>query len=270
MAIEQTGLVPRSISRTLERFFNELVPTSEEQVIREFRVSRSQALTSFYYFLRLLTIPCFIWVLIFQTTIKPFHDFIVFKENNITHTPLQHLILEKCSQIEDRFYFDFLRNKTDIKSIDFELIEGNFNSFKEDEQSLIKNIYNEKAAGQVNLFCLFISLTIFFLLTKIDKSRLSILRSFLDESLYGLNDATKAFLLILITDIFVGFHSPKGWEIFLDQLLDKLGIIDTNQIVIIFVASFPVLLDTIFKYWIFRYLNRLSPSAVATYHNINE
>ena len=38
MAIEQTGLIPRSISRTLERFFNELSPASEEQVIKEFRV----------------------------------------------------------------------------------------------------------------------------------------------------------------------------------------------------------------------------------------
>ncbi|CAL5225752.1 cemAHiC_scaffold_21, partial [Coccomyxa viridis] len=35
-------------------------------------------------------------------------------------------------------------------------------------------------------------------------------------------------------------------------------------------AAFPVFLDTIFKYWIFRYLNKISPSTVATYHNMIE
>jgi hypothetical protein len=29
-------------------------------------------------------------------------------------------------------------------------------------------------------------------------------------------------------------------------------------------------MDTIFKYWIFRYLSRMSPSAVATLRNMNE
>jgi lipoprotein signal peptidase len=37
-----------------------------------------------------------------------------------------------------------------------------------------------------------------------------------------------------------------------------------------FIATFPVILDTIFKYWIFRHLNRISPSAVATYKEMNE
>jgi len=37
-----------------------------------------------------------------------------------------------------------------------------------------------------------------------------------------------------------------------------------------FIATIPVILDTLFKYWIFRYLNRLSPSAVATYRTMNE
>ena len=40
--------------------------------------------------------------------------------------------------------------------------------------------------------------------------------------------------------------------------------------IFLFIATFPVILDTIFNYWIFRYLNRISPSSVATYKNMNE
>ncbi|RCU34567.1 hypothetical protein DVA76_19700, partial [Acinetobacter baumannii] len=34
--------------------------------------------------------------------------------------------------------------------------------------------------------------------------------------------------------------------------------------------TFPVILDTILKYWIFHYLNRVSPSLVVVYHSMNE
>ena len=37
-----------------------------------------------------------------------------------------------------------------------------------------------------------------------------------------------------------------------------------ENFILLFIATFPVVLATIFKYWIFRYLNRVSPSAVAT------
>ena len=82
--------------------------------------------------------------------------------------------------------------------------------------------------------------------------------------------ASKAFLIILFTDIFVGFHSPHGWEIVIEGILRHLGLPESRDFIFIFISTFPVILDTIFKYWIFRYLNKISPSAVATYHNMNE
>jgi len=45
---------------------------------------------------------------------------------------------------------------------------------------------------------------------------------------------------------------------------------ENRDLIFLFIATFPVLLDTVFKYWIFRYLNQVSPSAVATYHEMNE
>jgi hypothetical protein len=68
----------------------------------------------------------------------------------------------------------------------------------------------------------------------------------------------------------VGFHSPHGWEVILEGIANHLGLPANKSLIFLFIATFPVVLDTIFKYWIFRYLNRISPSAVATLKNMNE
>ena len=102
------------------------------------------------------------------------------------------------------------------------------------------------------------------------KPEISILKSFLVEAIYSLSDTTKSFLLILLTDLLVGFHSPRGWETALEVLLKHFGLPENQDFVFLFVATFPVLLDTVFKYWIFRHLNKISPSTVATYHSMIE
>ena len=102
------------------------------------------------------------------------------------------------------------------------------------------------------------------------RPQIIILKSFLTESIYSLSDTTKSFLLILITDLLVGFHSPRGWEISIELFLKHLGWPENQDFIFLFVATFPVFLDTVFKYWIFRYLNKISPSTVATYHNMIE
>jgi hypothetical protein len=98
---------------------------------------------------------------------------------------------------------------------------------------------------------------------------IQLLRGFIDELVYGLSDSAKAFAIILFTDIFVGFHSPEGWTVLLDGIADHLGLPAREDFVMLFIATFPVVLATIFKYWIFRYLNRVSPSSVATLRNMN-
>ena len=80
---------------------------------------------------------------------------------------------------------------------------------------------------------------------------------------YGMDAA------ILFTDIFVGFHSPEGWTVLLNGIAKHLGLPSQENFVMLFIATFPVILATIFKYWIFRYLNRVSPSSVATLKGMN-
>ena len=131
--------------------------------------------------------------------------------------------------------------------------------------------YNQESIKALtNLFGDFITFGVISFLGIWMKPQIIILKSFITESIYSLSDTTKSFLLILGTDLLVGFHSPRGWEIFLELFLRHFGFPENQDFIDLFVATFPVLLDTVFKYWIFRYLNQISPSTVATYHSMIE
>nr|YP_010828133.1 chloroplast envelope membrane protein [Santalum spicatum]WFF45151.1 chloroplast envelope membrane protein [Santalum spicatum] len=99
---------------------------------------------------------------------------------------------------------------------------------------------------------------------------LVILNSWVQEFLYNLNDTIKAFSILLVTDLCIGFHSPHGWELMIGSVYKDFGFVDNAQIISGLVSTFPVILDTILKYWIFRYLNRVSPSLVVIYHSMND
>nr|YP_009706056.1 chloroplast envelope membrane protein [Viburnum brachybotryum]QFQ35592.1 chloroplast envelope membrane protein [Viburnum brachybotryum] len=99
---------------------------------------------------------------------------------------------------------------------------------------------------------------------------LCILNSWAQEFLYNLSDTIKAFSILLLTDLCIGFHSPHGWELMIGSVYKDFGFVHNDQIISGLVSTFPVILDTIFKYWIFRYLNRVSPSLVVIYHSMND
>jgi hypothetical protein len=111
---------------------------------------------------------------------------------------------------------------------------------------------------------------IFLSLCSVLKRQRLILQSFVAESLYSLSDTTKSFLLILVTDGIVGFHSSIGWQCLGEVLLERFGFAPQNDLMLLFVSTCPVLLNTMFKYWVFRYLNKISPSTVVIYHNMIE
>nr|YP_010541072.1 envelope membrane protein [Spiraea purpurea]UYF21220.1 envelope membrane protein [Spiraea purpurea] len=99
---------------------------------------------------------------------------------------------------------------------------------------------------------------------------LVILNSWVQEFLYNLSDTIKAFSILLLTDLCIGFHSPHGWELMIGSVYKDFGFAHNEQIISGLVSTFPVILDTILKYWIFRYLNRVSPSLVVIYHSMND
>nr|YP_010286806.1 envelope membrane protein [Hydrocharis dubia]UKT60847.1 envelope membrane protein [Hydrocharis dubia] len=117
-----------------------------------------------------------------------------------------------------------------------------------------------------NIIC-FTILSGYFILRN---EELVILNSWVQEFLSNLSDTIKAFSILLVTDLWIGFHSPHGWELLIGSVYNDFGLAHNDQIISGLVSTFPVILDTIVKYGIFHYLNRLSPSLVVIYHSMNE
>nr|YP_009306789.1 envelope membrane protein [Davidia involucrata]AOQ76922.1 envelope membrane protein [Davidia involucrata]AQU64760.1 chloroplast envelope protein [Davidia involucrata]AUF34156.1 CemA [Davidia involucrata] len=115
-----------------------------------------------------------------------------------------------------------------------------------------------------------ISFVILSVYSILGTEELVILNSWTQEFLYNLSDTIKAFSILLLTDLCIGFHSPHGWELMIGSVYKDFGFVHNDQIISGLVSTFPVILDTIFKYWIFRYLNRVSPSLVVIYHSMND
>nr|QXO05163.1 chloroplast envelope protein [Rhomboda lanceolata] len=117
-----------------------------------------------------------------------------------------------------------------------------------------------------NIIC-FAILSGYFVL---GNEELFFLNSWIQEFLYNLSDTIKAFSILLVTDLWIGFHSTHGWELMIGSIYNNFGLAENDQILSGLVSTFPVILDTIVKYWIFHFLNRVSPSLVVIYHSMNE
>jgi hypothetical protein len=131
--------------------------------------------------------------------------------------------------------------------------------------------YNEESIESItNFFADLISFsTLCFLLFNLE-IQINITKSFLLEVFFGLDDSKKSLLILFVTDLLVGYHSPNIWELFFQSLFDHYGLPESQTTIFLLVATLPVLLDVLFKYLIFRHLNRASPATVATYHAMIE
>lgn len=266
-ALEKTGIIPRSISKLFNRFKKELNPNLELEALEEFKVIKYQTLASIKYILVLVITP----ILVNQTSktfiLNPIINY--FWNSSSSYVFLNESQEERAfaelQRFEEKIHFEILIGKLKDRS--------SFNIKKQiTEKALEIALYysRESSSAIKNILADFISIILFISILIIRKRQFSILKSFINEYIYGLSDTAKAFLIILFTDIFVGFHSPHGWEIIIEAILRHFGLPESRDFIFIFISTFPVILDTIFKYWIFRYLNKISPSAVATYHNMNE
>ncbi len=101
------------------------------------------------------------------------------------------------------------------------------------------------------------------------RDRLRLLGTFSNRTFLALSDPAKVFLFILITDIFVGFHSAEGWEVILEGVARHFGLPESKVLINGFIATVPVFIDACIKFWIFSYLTRYSPSASAIYERMN-
>lgn len=262
-----TRFLPRSLLGTLNRIRNELDPEAEQSMLKNFRRSKVKTIISIRFILLLILVPLLTQQMTKNFVIGPVVDAL----RPIENTP----IFLNADMEEDAF----IELKRFEEKLEFEHLIG-FSPKLDDEEkeALLQQKamdlaveYQDQSSGAIkNIFADILSFIAFGMIITSNKRDVEVVKSFMDDIVYGLSDSAKAFIIILLTDMFVGFHSPHGWEVLLEGLARHVGLPESREFIFLFIATFPVILDAVFKYWIFRYLNRSSPSAVATYKNMNE
>jgi hypothetical protein len=267
---DKTSVLPRSFMRTLNRIRQEIDPqaeNTEEEVIKKFRKSRNKTAISIRFLLLLIIVPLFTHQFTKTFLIAPVveryfnnHEQILFINKD-----LQEEAFSELHEYEENLHFQ------GIIGLAPALSEEEIKTKLQEKAGEIAEEYRHHGIDSVsNIFADICSFFAFATVIFFCKREIQIVKSFMDEIVYGLSDSAKAFLIILLTDMFVGYHSPHGWEVILEAISRHLGLPENRDFNFLFIATFPVILDTILKYWIFRYLNRISPSSVATYKNMNE
>lgn len=268
---DKAGVLPRSLLNTFSRIQQEIDPqskNSEQEVLNKFRQSRNRTAISIRFLLILIIVPLLVHQLTKNFFITPLVERSLFKDNTqlvFLNEDMQEEALEELNAFEESLHFKALLGMA--PSLSPEEVEE---EVKEKAEELAEGYRHRGAAAIANIFADVCSLIAFTGVILSSRREIAMLKSFIDEIIYGLSDSAKSFLIILFTDMFVGFHSPHGWEVILEGISRHFGLPESRDFNFLFIATFPVILDTVLKYWIFRYLNRISPSAVATYKTMNE
>jgi hypothetical protein len=257
----------RSIFPSFTKYNRERRSNTEADVIKEFQLSRYRTKRALKFLAILIIIP-----LVTQQVAKNFifsPIFSHFQAVNLLeislNSQLEREAIEEVEAFEKKIKFEINIGKTpNLSTEDVEKM------VHQKSIEVARKSEHEGSNALQNIFADVLSAIAFAWILIAGKRSVEILKDFLDEKIYGLSESAKAFLIILFTDVFVGFHSSHGWEVVMEGLLRHLGIPENRDFIYLFIATFPVVLDSIFKYWIFCYLSRVSPSAVATYRNMNE
>jgi hypothetical protein len=274
---DKTGVLPRSILGTINRLKRDLDPDGEAEAIQDFQTKQMRTKIAMRFMLLLLAVP-----LLMQISIRNFalsdrlipghlisQRFAIVNPASIfINGEMTEEAMKELSLFEERLKFENLvKEVTGQEPLTPEIREEKVRD-KVDE--IAKDFSHKSASAVKNWIADLVGVIAFIVILTRGKAEMQIVKDFIDEVSYGLSDSAKAFVIILFTDIFVGFHSPHGWEVLLEGIAQHFGLAANRSYISLFIATFPVILDTIFKYWIFRYLNRISPSAVATYKEMNE
>jgi CemA family len=259
-------MLPRSLIGVVEQVRRQLDPDAEAGVVAGFRRRRDSTLVSLRILLLLILVPILMQQVSRTYVVSPLVDHFA-PRYSLLNYPRPHLQSRAVQEL--RAYKDELEFEALISNQPQPSSEELQKRLSEKAKELQDQSSQESTHAIKNVFADIAGFLGFLLVCLLGQRDIQILRGFFDEVIYGLSDSAKAFTIILATDVFVGYHSPEGWTVLLDGVAHHLGLPAKENFILLFIATFPVVLATIFKYWIFRYLNRVSPSSVATLRNMN-
>jgi hypothetical protein len=241
-------------------------PNYEQQVVQELRIKRIQDQVARRWILILFLIP-----LLVQVAIKN----IVFNPLMGNYSDKHPTKIELSSAIQEEFLkeYSFFKESLEIKQL---LAGKSMLSEAEKEEKLSEKATeiwresrNRALNGLKNILSDGVALIAFVGLVYFNRNKIAIVRSFSNRTFLNLSDPLKVFLFILITDMFVGFHSAEGWEVLLQGVVAHFGLPESPVAINAFIATVPVIIDSCIKFWIFSYLTRYSAAASAIYERMN-
>ncbi|KGF72788.1 hypothetical protein DO97_04700 [Neosynechococcus sphagnicola sy1] len=257
---------PNSFLERMAQIGKQLSPEYEQEVIRELRAQRQQNRTAIRWLLLLLILPLLVQVLTHNLIFEPLLN--AYGKQNYAQIELNEEIVE-----ESLAEFTRLKETLEVKEL-LGLIPPQSQSEQADHlteaarEIMTKALYRS-LDGWKNLLSDGVSLMAFAGLVYLGRDKLMGLRRFSNQTFLSLSDPAKVFLFILVTDMFVGFHSAEGWEVILEGTLRHFGLPESKGFIYLFIATIPVIMDSCIKFWIFNYLTRFSPSTSAIYERMN-
>lgn len=231
----------------------------EDEILYEDRVFRFASFNSAKFLAVLILVP---WAMDFFV-----HDYVLmpFLDRYVKTVPLaseildvrRHQKLEMVKELEvekERYQFEVEIGKSPPISDEELYLELRHKALELREQwrlvnrSAFANIWSDMVFG-ISLFAL-----LYF-----NQNQVALLKFTGYKIINNVSDTGKAFLIILITDIFLGYHSESGWQTLLEIIVEHYGFDVDQSAIIIFVCLIPVIIDACVKLWMFKFLPRLSP-----------
>ncbi len=259
-----------SVNKTFNRIKRDLNPKSEQEVVDEFRRSRQITVIGVRLLALLIIVPILSQQISKHFLFAPLVDQYRGGDEAVVtidklNSEWKEEALAELNTFEEEMKMDHLLRG--VPAMAPEIMEEKV----QEKANEIAQEFDKKRINAIsNVFADIVALFAFVAVLLIRRKDINTLKSFIDKIIYGLSDSAKAFGIILFTDMFVGFHSPHGWEVLLEGLANHLGIAASHSGISLFIATVPVFMDTMMKYWIFRYLSQLSASTVATLKEMNE
>ncbi|MFM8296292.1 MAG: CemA family protein [Microcystaceae cyanobacterium] len=238
-----------------------LTPDYEQEVIQKLRMLRQQKKIAIRYLTLLVVLPLAVQILSKNLIYSPLINHFKIEVARLEQLEIKEEMAEQYFEEFSR-YKEVLEIKNLLSSKPISEEEMQHRITKKAEE-LLREAAKKSQEGWKNFLADVTSLVTFCVLLALFPRQFTIVRQFFSRYFLGLSDVTKVFIFILLTDMFVGFHSAHGWEVILENLTVHFGLPENRQLIYLFIATVPVILDSTFKLLIFNYFTRQSPASVA-------
>ncbi|RZM75074.1 hypothetical protein [Leptolyngbya iicbica] len=238
----------------------------EQQIIDTLRLQRKQAQVAVRWLAVLLIVPLSVQILTKNLIFEPLLG--TYSDRNPTEIQLNE-------EIRDEFARDYLFAK---EKLEVATLLGYHDNMDEEQRTeylqeaafdLWREAREEELNGLKNLLADLMAFLSVVVLLLIGRRQVALIRTVANRTFLSLRDPVKVFLFILVTDIFVGFHSAEGWEVILVATFQHFGVPENQFFINGFIATVPVIIDACIKFWIFNFLTRYSPATSAIYERMN-